>query len=222
MLRLLRSAPPPTSSTAQNQKNADVTSTLPPTFSQEDQHSIHQANRASGRQTAVAARIIRKRNLAGDTPMTSQSPAQARLVVSTMDAVFVDDFHSIECIFSESDSAMHVVIDLLTFVKKLCLLRRKQLRDIAFIKVNADDGRGSLKLMLQLIFEGDPVLAEFSEQLRAERLRNAHLDTGVLSTFIVALIEKCSESHASIRLLFSAVNFEPPWAPAPKLPSSFP
>ena len=192
--------------------NKQTPSSTPPAQSRLDALSVvamGSAARLSGRQKGRQADELRRRFASGDSLVTTPSGATIRKLQTKLNTTFSHDFTSKPCSYSQTDQGIVYCSDLEDFTFLYCWLRGKTVSAIKLIKLNGDDGQGSLKLMIQFLFDDDPI---FSDDPLSERsdLKAAGsytlLDTGPHRTYILALIHGCSESHASCAFLFQSVN----------------
>ncbi len=82
---------------------------------------------------------------------------------------------------------------------------------IASVLFNSDDGQGSLKLLMSLLFDDDPIfLHNVTVPARIEHASNSCglLDTGGRRVLTVELIYGCVESHASVRELWNGYDYD--------------
>lgn len=127
------------------------------------------------------------------------------ILIDRLNHVFADDFESIDCTFSEADEGAVVVKDIERFAKKMVWLRKRPCRHVAMVRLGADSGGDSLKLMMNILFNDDPVLrARASTEDRtayAEHNEGLH-DIGVKRTYILVLVPRAKETFARVRWLW--------------------
>lgn len=207
-----KSLPPPTRA-----KRHFYTSTQSPSKDSgnlvcDDYLAMGRSQNASGRQVAAAVGAMRNRESDGLTTVSSPNPHTFRKLHSELNNTFAAEFHTIECpeLEGKIDGSAIKCKDLRDFLLKVIWIRGRAVSDVAYIKVNADDGRGSLKLMIQILFTDDPLLTELPEETRREYAdeNNGYLDSGVNGVYIVVLIPGCDETFASVRFMFNSLNFE--------------
>ena len=107
-----------------------------------------------------------------------------------------------------TDGYLHYISDIVTFACKVIFFRQKVPSDVAMVRVSADDSQGSIKCTIQFVYRDDPCFAPDVCASRAlKRKANEALDTGVLRTFIVALLVGVAESHAAMHELFDSIDW---------------
>jgi len=87
----------------------------------------------------------------------------------------------------------------------------KKLSDINHLKINMDEGQGTLKLLLQIIFKDCPTLQpDFSRKdflkLQSQDLCR-YLDSGVMRTYVLAEVPGAAETHSEVRQVMDRVNW---------------
>ena len=181
-----------------------------PKLSSNDLMAMNSGTTSSARATGLGADILRERKSVGDTAVDSVGGAVFRRDDSISNSVFGSFFSDVDCPFGSTDGGAVVCNDLLWFVSAICWLRGHQVYDIRLFKVNCDGGRGSLKLMMQLLYKDDPIFtgADAASRRRGA-LRNygGLLDSGVRRTYILGLIEGAKEHFASVRFLLDRFDF---------------
>jgi len=175
-------------------------------LSRGDLIAMGSAANVSGFQKGQMADEQRRRFKSGSSTVSAESGSVVRKQQTLFNTTFSHDFQTKLCRFSSTDGGIHFCSDLTDFTHLYCWLREKSVDDVVLIKLNGDAGQGSLKLMIQFIFAGDPIFSDDPHAARAASPSHDHLDTGVHHTYILALIHGCSESHASVTFLFAAVD----------------
>ena len=94
------------------------------------------------------------------------------------------------------------VIDLDAFLNDIAELRGVD-RSRCLIKLNLDDGQGSLKLNLSLI---DRDHERFKWNIKERRRTGEYLDSGVQKVFLIAVCDGLDESHEAIAKLMELVK----------------
>lgn len=137
--------------------------------------------------------------------------------ISEYSHTFDKHFASKECDFS-STGRMVYCKDIVDFVYLLCWLRDFSPAQLRYLKIGGDDGRGSLKLMLATLFEGDPLLEEDDVKLPSHPDGNGGvLDSGVNRVYIIAIMYGAKETFESSQMLLDSINLKALVAEFPKV-----
>lgn len=136
------------------------------------------------------------------------SPTKARRLVTKFNTVFDGDFESKTCPFTrESDGGAVMCRDAKAFMLKLVWIVCRSPDDVLIIRIYADSGKGSFKLLFSFVFNDDPLVnpdaPEGARALHAARKEGVK-DTGVLRVYCLGLLEGAQESHDSVRWLFDS------------------
>jgi hypothetical protein len=153
---------------------------------------------------------LRSRAATGEAEISAPSGALIRKTSSQKSQAFRSDY-AVEHCDSSTDEGFYFVVNIAEFVRKCVWIRRQQLSSISMLKFNCDSGQESLKLLLQILFEGDPQLQSRFTQFELRQFHKKkfeeHLDSGVKRTFIIGLIPGADESTENVRLIFNKMNF---------------
>lgn len=186
-----------------------VTVVLESKMESSDLVALQSDMRASTRSMARGADGLRKRRASGSSEISSVSGSVHRRDTSALNKCFARLFASVPCTFS-LDGAAVLCLDLIIFILLICWLRGKKIADILLLKIGADSGQGSLKLMLQMLFRDDLIFSggTLRERRRGGLADNGGLqDSGVARTYIIALIFGASETFESVHYLFDRYDF---------------
>ena len=163
------------------------------------------ASNMSGSQLAKHAEALRSQKERGQHGVKVPAGATARKERSEINKVFWEDFDSIRTKYSPDNGAAQMCVDVKRFLYKTILVRDRHPNDVAVMKFNLDGGRGSQKLMIQCIFDDDPILSEDATEEEREAYSKKHgglKDTGIRHTLILGLVKGGKESFEITRLLF--------------------
>jgi len=182
-----------------------------PTSSKLEAHvliAMGSAAKLSGRAKATQAKELARQYEAGATTVAAPGAAVVRRDQTVLNKTFLYHFSPMDCSHSKDDGGIVFCNDTVDWLYLLCWLRHKSVKDIKLIKINGDDGRGSLKLMIQFLFANDPLFTAdpLTTRQNAPDENNGLLDSGVDRVYILSLICGASESFESIRALFNAVD----------------
>lgn len=173
------------------------------TPSMDDIQAQRQAIGSSSRSFAAGQDTLRARGL----PVISGAAARAEN--TTMNKFFAADCATLPS-QSAHDGKVHVVSDLRTFVEKILWIRDKTPADVRLVRISADDGKGSIKVTMSLLFSDDPLLVSggpTQEQQDTHKKLLGYLDSGVQRTFILALLAGAPESLVTVREVFDQIRW---------------
>lgn len=136
------------------------------------------------------------------------SHSKARRVLTKFNNIFRDDFENVVCPHTrESDGGAVMCRDAKAFMLKLVWLVCRSPKDVLIIRIYADSGRGSFKLLCSFVFNDDPLVnpdaPEGARELHAARKEGVK-DTGVLRVYCLGLLEGAKEGLKSVRWLFDS------------------
>ena len=181
----------------------------------DDYVAVYMDTTLTGRQTGTIAAKLQRRFQARDQSAISAGMAVVRRDISVLHTIFAAHFRAVpvprESHVHTSDGMVHCCVELGRFVEHLVWILGQHLADIRIVKISADDGGGSLKVSLQLVFADDPLFSDSeTSTTRAQRQRRSdeRLATGVQRTYVLALAHGCKESFESVRLVFDLL----PWS----------
>ena len=163
------------------------------------------ASSMSGSQLAKHTEVLRSQKESGQHGVKVPAGAAARKERSEISKAFWEDFDSIPTKLCADNGAAQMCVDVKRFLYKTIMVRHRHPNDVAVMKFNLDGGRGSQKLMIQCIFDDDPILREDAteEEREAYSQKNGGLkDTGIRHTFVLGLIKGGKESFEITRFLF--------------------
>ena len=128
--------------------------------------------------------------------------------ISEYSHIFDTHFATKDCPFSFTKKMIYCC-DLVDFIYLLCWLRGHTAKELRHIKINGDDGQGSFKLMLGLLFEGDRILGDDELDLSDFPDGNGGLlDNGVNRTYIISIMYGAKENLESSQFLFNSVDIQ--------------
>lgn len=162
------------------------------------------------RSTARGADTQRKRKREGDTSIGSVSGSVHRRDSTRLNKCFSRLFHDTDCQYGKTDGGAVVCVNLMVLICVICWLRGELVSQLYRVKLNMDGGRGSLKLMLQLLFKDNEIFQGGGARARRRgglADNGGMLDNGAKRTFIIGLIHGASETFASVRFLFDRYSF---------------
>ena len=107
----------------------------------------------SGRQLERHADSLRGQNGRGNHSVKVPSGSTLRKARTILRSVFLTDFGSVETKLCPDNGAAQMCTDVVKFFKKVVYMRGFTSEDVRVIKFNLDGGRGSQKLMAQIIFQ---------------------------------------------------------------------
>lgn len=162
----------------------------------------------SARGNAKFYRILAENHEGDNVEIISE--AKARRVATLSNKIFLDDFESKICPHTrEADGGAVMCRDAVAFMRKLVWLVCRTPDDVFIIRIYADSGRGSFKLLCSFIFNDDPLVnpdaPPGARALHAARKEGVK-DTGVLRVYCLGLLEGAKESHESVRWLFDSLE----------------
>ena len=175
-------------------------------------HDLLAWNGAEGgsiRATARGADSQRERHTDGDSKVDSASGAVLRRDSTFFHRVFSRMFRDVDTTFGSTGGAV-ICDSLLIFILTICFLTGNPLAMLLRVKLNVDGGRGSVKLMLQLLWSDDPIFGGGDARVRRRGALRDHAgmsDNGGRRTFIVGLIPGGHETFASVRFLLDRYDF---------------
>ena len=164
----------------------------------------------SGRQLGQMATTFRSRFSKSETSVNSVSSAVIRRDITKHNKVFAHLFTHVDCEHSSVDGAAYVCLDLTLFIVLICYIRDQKMHDIKLIKFTVDAGQGSLKFVMQILWQNDTA---FSGKTYHERRKDGLSDYGGLSdngarhTFIIGKIMTSTETFASVRFLTDRYSY---------------
>lgn len=135
-----------------DKKSPATAASPPPKLDRLDSIAMGSAAKLSGHQIAKQADALNSRYATGSTSITAESGSNVRKQRTQLNRTFRHDFDTKRCPYSLTNEGIVLCCDIVDFVELYCWLREKSTADISLIKVNGDDGKQSLKLMLQFIF----------------------------------------------------------------------
>lgn len=203
----LKELPPPT-----RRRPIYVTRHIVPPPVQFDERDViseyRRTPKLSGRGVATMAKVYAE-NHAEDIAagrLEVVSPAKARRIVTDYNRIFSGDFESKDCPFTQqSDGGAVMCRDAKTLMLKLVWILCRKPGDVLIIRIYADSGKGSFKLLCSFVFNDDPLVnpeaPEGARALHAARKEGVQ-DTGVLRVWCIGLLEGAKEDHDSVRWLF--------------------
>jgi len=159
----------------------------------------------SGRQLEKHADSLRGQGARGEHAVQVPSGSATRKERSELGKVFLPDFETLETKLCPDNGSAQMCKDVVEFFQKVVYMRGYSNEEVAVIKSNLDGGRGSQKLMAQIIFSDDPILRNDvteDERNAYDDRHGGYKNTGVKKTLVIGLMSGATESFEVTKFFF--------------------
>lgn len=162
-------------------------------------------SKMSGRRIQKHTDALRMQRERGEHSVKLPSGHTVRKRRSELNKAFRNEFESIDTKLCPDTGAAVMCVDVEDFLLQVIYCIGVTRQQVKVVKFNLDGGRGSQKLMTQMIYSGDPILRNNAteEQRKAYAdARGGYKDTSVMRTLILGKMSGCSESHECTKFFF--------------------